>query len=278
MRLKHLIEFVLVLLYLFLLGTFLIHALEFSIFNPVIAEPEITFQASISGITASSCPESKCYLQAVLRSSDGSHYFASTQNNSGSWIGYLSSPQPDFIKSNFLFIEPQQSSWSGIIKLSFTPADDEYSGPGSYELKVRRFTGNSSSSAGESNTISINLTSLTPTPSPTPSPTPTPSPSPTPTPTKTLTPTKTPTPSPTKTPAKTPTPTPEPSLVLGASASADLLVDTPTPSLSPSPSADPSPPSPAFITRNLPLFLVALGLSLSVVSVSAGVYLFYRPG
>ncbi|MCX6793990.1 MAG: hypothetical protein NTY06_02695 [Candidatus Gottesmanbacteria bacterium] len=135
------------------------------------------------------------------------------------------------------------SSWSAKLKMRFKIDDPNYQGPGNYDLKVRRYTGKSSTFAQESNTLNIVLTATmptaTPTPLPTSTPTPTPeptvtptrTPTPTPTPTKTPTPTPTPTVKPTSTVAPTPTPIATASAVLGvtdnpviASASSDMKI------------------------------------------------------
>ncbi|KKT81171.1 MAG: hypothetical protein UW80_C0056G0005 [Microgenomates group bacterium GW2011_GWC1_44_9] len=95
----------------------------------------------------------------------------------------------------------------------------KYTGPGEYYLKLKRYTGESTSGT-YSDTLSITLSEVTPSPEPTPTSTPatpslttatptvtnTPTSQPTSTPIKTNIPTKTP--SPTPTPTKTPTPRP----------------------------------------------------------------------
>lgn len=171
-------------------------AVEFVISDPVVSGLELTLSASISA-------SSNYYLQGLLRSQSSSKYFGETQNNRGDWVDYLSSPEKEYIVSNFYLTDIKDATWSGQLKLRFKLDDQSYLGPGPYDLKLRRYTGNSTSSAGESNTLVINLTVPLPTPSPTPTPTPTPTPSPSPS----------PSPSPTQTSTPTPKP-PAPSVVL----------------------------------------------------------------
>jgi len=168
-------------------------AVDLSIKDPIINNLELSISASLSA-------SSNYYLQGTLRSQSSSKYFGETQNNRNDWIDYVSSPEKEHITSNFFVTDVQSATWSGIVKLRFKVDDPNYLGPGIYDLKLRRFTGNSSNSAGESNTLAINLTANIPTIAPSPSPTPSPSPSPTPTPIPS------PTPTPTPSPSKTPTP------------------------------------------------------------------------
>lgn len=186
----------------FWLGIFLVilscqsvSAIDFNIHDPVVSGLEISLIASISA-------SSNYYLQGTLRSQSSSKYFSETQNNKGDWIDYISSPEKEYISSNFFVTDVKNATWSGMVKLRFKLDDPNYLGPGAYDLKLRRFTGNSNNSAGDSNTLAINLTVPLPTPTPSPSPTPTP------------------------TPTSSPTPHPSPS---------------PSPKLSPSPLLSPSP-------------------------------------
>lgn len=145
--------------------------LDFTLSNPVVVDTSISVDASMSGTT------SNYYLQGTLRSVGSSKYFGATGSSSG-WVDYVSSPEKEFITSNFFQTNVQNASWSGQLKMRYFVDDDNYSGPGPYELKVRRFTGGSTSAAGESNTLIVNLTATLPSPSPSPSPSPTPTPTP----------------------------------------------------------------------------------------------------
>lgn len=166
-------------------------AVELTIFDPIILDTNISVTASLSAT-------SNYYLQGVIRSTSSSKYFGETQNNSNNWIDYISSPEKEYITSNFFVTTVENASWSGNLNMRFKLDDPYYLGPGSYEIKLRRFTGNSTSPAGESNTLLVNLTTATPTPTPSPTPTPTPSPSST----------STPSPSPSHTPSLSPLPSP----------------------------------------------------------------------
>ena len=169
-----------------------ISAVEFTVSNPQVNGQEITVDVSLSNVTSSNCPSAKCYLQGILRATDSTYYFGETLNNKGAWIDYVSSPEKEFITENFFAIDIASASWSGQLKLRYKPDDSKYKGPGTYDLKIRRFTGGSSSYSGEVGTT-VNLTAALPTSSPTP--------------TSTITPTSTPMPTFTSTPTKTPTPT-----------------------------------------------------------------------
>ncbi|MBI3956314.1 hypothetical protein HY339_03590 [Candidatus Gottesmanbacteria bacterium] len=199
---------------------FSVYAIEFTVGNPQISGQQITVDVSLSGVSSSNCPSAKCYLQGVLRSVESSYYFGETQNNKGVWIEYVSKPEKEFITENFPAIDIVDASWSGQLKIQYKADDPNYKGPGTHDLKVRRFTGGSSSYAGEAAATVNLITALpqtpTPTPQPTAAPTPTPAPtkSPTPTPTKTPTLTSTPTPTSQPTPTETPEATP---MVLGES-------------------------------------------------------------
>lgn len=165
-----------------------VSAIDLTIKDPVISDLTITLSASLSAT-------SNYYLQGTLRSQSSSKYFGETQNNRGDWIDYVSSPEKEYITSNFFLTDVKNATWSGTLNMRFKLDDPNYLGPGPYDLKLRRFTGNGTSPAGESNTLTITLAANLPTPTPTPSPTPSPSPSPTPSPSPIPSPTRTPAPS-----------------------------------------------------------------------------------
>jgi len=141
-----------------------------------------------------------------------------------------------YIQSTFFYLEPVGGSWAGQIKIKNNPEDSDYKGPGDYVLKAKRYTGQSSSAAGESNSLTISLISPTPTPSPTPTASPTPKPTATTTSKVIATPTP-PTSKATGGTAATPKPTTL-AQVLAATAAAEVE-ETPTPM--PSASATPEP-------------------------------------
>src|SRR3989344_2319879 len=183
-------------------------AIQFLLFDPIISGLELSLTASISGLTSTSCStENKCFLQGTLRSVGAAKYFGQTQNNINSWIDYIGSPELEYIQSTFFQFQPEVGSWSGQLKMRYSPSDDEYKGPGDYEIKFKRFSGKSVSSSGESNTLVMSLTTAIPTPTPTAIPTSTSTPIPTPTPTAIPTSTSTPIPTPPPTATETPSPT-----------------------------------------------------------------------
>jgi hypothetical protein len=204
------------------------HAIDLSIKDPVINNLEISINASLSAT-------SNYYLQGTLRSQSSSKYFGETQNIKGDWVDYISSPEKEYIASNFFVTDVKNATWSGMVKIRFKIDDPNYLGPGLYDLKLRRFTGGSTSSAGESNTLTLNLTAALPTPTPSPSPSPSPSP------------TSTPTPSPSTSPTPVGAGSSHPSPIIqispppvGTVAGESTEIDLSGFGVSPSPSAEPS--------------------------------------
>jgi hypothetical protein len=170
---------------------------------------DLNFSDDIVSITVNlSGSDSEQYLQSVITATSSTRYFGSTFNHIGEWVEYSSSPTPEQIQQTFYKTNPEEGSWSGTLYLRPEYDSAGYKGPGTYLVKVRRFTGNASSAAGTSNSLDLQLDFTLPTPEPTsnsePPPTPTPTPTqtaPTPTP-KPITPTlkaKTSAPSPTAT-------------------------------------------------------------------------------
>jgi hypothetical protein len=179
----------------------------------------VEIDASISGLTSSSnCSTNGCYLQAEFRVSGSSNnFFGMTQNNSGDFVDYFNPNSTDDIKSKLFNFVPASGAWSGRLVAKNNETNPNYTGPGQYDIKFRRFSGNSTgATTGDSNVLTIALT--LPVPTATPTETPQPTDTPTATPTQTPIPTKTPTP----TPAKTSTPTPSSTATLTPD-SEDLL-------------------------------------------------------
>lgn len=185
-------------------------AISFSISNPQYNGDEVTIDISLSGLTSSSCPNSYCYLQAAFTSPSPIRYFGFTKNHNGEWYEYIGSPSTSYIQSTFFAFLPSDGTWSGQITLKINPDDPDYNGPGVYNIKAWRYTGNSNNYSGYTDPLSVNITGPTPTPSPLPTPTPSPSPSPSPVPTRTPTSISTSTPKKTSNPTNTPTPTSKP--------------------------------------------------------------------
>lgn len=216
------------------------------------------------------------------------------------WFLYDGSPEKDFIKTNFVpFDTSPDGSWSGVLRLRPDKDDPDYKGPGEYIIKVKRYTGESTSAATDDfNQLIVNLSEPTPTPtaviespsetvSATPTNTLTPSPIAIRTPTPSLTQIKTPTP----TPIKTPTPEPKASVsptqlltptsimgreVLGdstSSAEINLNILSATPSVTVKKDGKEQPHSTSYFYRNLAGFGVLLS------SISAGaLYLRHKKG
>jgi len=193
----------------FLTAFYVFASISFEISNTINQSDEIEFDITISGLTSQSCSEGRCYFQGCFQKSAGSNYFGYTQNNSGSWNEYMSSADTDFMKANFFYFEPKEGTWSGKLKVKNDYESSAYDGPGDYLLKVMRYSGNSKSSSGESNSLAVNLEYVVETPTPTTTGEPTKSPTPTPTFSPTPTPTKTATPTPRKTSTISPTSTSE---------------------------------------------------------------------
>lgn len=249
---------------IFLCVTTPVQAIDLSIKDPVVNNLEISLNASLSAT-------SNYYLQGTIRSQSSSKYFGETQNSKGDWIDYVSSPEKEYIASNFFVSDVQNASWSGQVKIRFKIDDPNYLGPGPYDLKLRRFTGGSSSSAGESNTLNINLTGVIPTPTPSPSPTSMP----------------TPTPSATQNPSPSPSPVgagssrPSPIVVtspppIGTVAGESTQIDLSgfgVPSASPV-GADNHPPVRPVINRSRAKTVLMLGAGLVILSVAG--YFAYR--
>jgi len=196
-------------------------AISLTISNVEKSDSFYSVEALVSGLASSS----SCFVQTVLTAPGDPHYFGKMWSQKGEWINYISSPEKEFITENFIKLENDQK-----IKILFTndPDDSDYLGPGTYILKLKRYTGNSTSSAGESdNTLSVEISEVVVTPTDTPTPTPTSTNTPTATPTSSPTPTPTNTPTPIKTPTKatikiTPAPTSTPKI---SSVSSSLTPD-----------------------------------------------------
>lgn len=146
-------------------------AIEFSIGSLTQTNDEIEVEVTVKGLSSSSCFENRCYLQGLLTVENQNQYFGFTQNNQGNWYEYIGSPEVELIKSTFFSFEPKEGSWSGKLKVKNNSGDSDYKGPGNYSLQLRRYSGKSSSHAGESNALSVQLSYILPTPTPSPTPT-----------------------------------------------------------------------------------------------------------
>lgn len=134
-----------------------------------ITDESFTFNISITGASAGTN-----YLRVDLyKDTTGTpNYFGETYNGT-SWYGGSTGTQylPISIVSG--------QTWNGSIQGRLgTPSITEYTGPGSYKLRVRRYTssGNAASDTQTPADITINYIASTPTPTPTPPPSPSPTP------------------------------------------------------------------------------------------------------
>ena len=191
---------VFIFVFLFVFASRIGAATTITISNPVISNDEVTIQVYVESLTT------KNYLQGMFtKSASNPSYFGYTQNNIGDWYKYVGSPETTEIQSTFFSFTPENATWSGQLKIKNDTADPDYIGPGDYFLRVRRYTGNSSSgpTGDSSNDLVIQLAYVLPTLEPTSAPTNTPTSTAIPNPT--VVPTKAPTPAPTKSPTLKPT-------------------------------------------------------------------------
>lgn len=158
------------------------------------------------------------YLRVDLYKDGTTKYFGETFNGS-SW--YSGSDG----KQYFPITISSESTASATLKaLVGNPNSSEYPGPGSYKLRIRRYTASGNAASSDQQTpIDIQINVATPSPEPTQEPTQEPTTQPTTTPTKTPTPTPKATPKPTST--KKPTIKPTPTSDNSASESSFVLTD-----------------------------------------------------
>ena len=179
-------------------------AITFQISNFEKVNDYYSVDAAISGAATGSA----YYLQAMFKPTDSKNYFGNTWGQTGDWFKYVSSPNPDYVKANFPKIDNNST-----LKVLLKPDTEssEYHGPGEYLLKLKRYTGESSSGTYADNSLTVTLSDPSPPPTPSPTSTPTassiPSSSPPPTITPTVSSTKIPTPTPTKVTSPTAAPT-----------------------------------------------------------------------
>lgn len=165
-----LVSFLIGLLLVFLGTNNALAAISFTISNPQYNNSEVTIDVNLSGLTSTSCPNGFCYLQTALSSPDPIRYFGFTKNNSGQWYEYISSPTLSYIQSTFFNFQPISGAWSGQLTIKINTESPNYHGPGTYNIKAWRYSGNSNSASGNSNVLTVDMPSSTPTPAPTPLP------------------------------------------------------------------------------------------------------------
>ena len=195
---------------------------------------EISSDPFIISVAINGASNGNNYIRIDLYRPETSSYFGETFNGTDWKSGGDITGYPNVTIS--------EGSWSGQIQARVgNPSATDYAGPGTYKIRVRRYTTSGNYNSSEANEGSRDLTiNIVPTPTPTPSPSPTKEPAATttpviptstrtPTPTQTPTPTKTPTPSMTPTKSSTPTKTPSPTPTLfNKPASSAMQTKTPT--------------------------------------------------
>lgn len=178
-----------------------------------------TISSDIFNVTASVAGATNAtnYLRADLYKEGTSNYFGETYNGSDWYSGSEG-------KSYFpILIQNASASATFQVQLG-NPSSTQYLGPGTYKLKIRRYTSSGSASSNDTqDPVDIQITYSTPSPTTIPTTDPTQAPNSTPTPTKSATPilTKSPTPKPTKSPS----PSPE---VLGEEVTPSPYIENPT--------------------------------------------------
>jgi hypothetical protein len=116
---------------------------------PLSVEPESEFPVSAT-LECARCSDS--YLRAVFFPS-GTNYFGFTQNNSGSWISTTSDKTQYFLVTAD---QVQSGTWSGQLHVRPDIASSDYTGPGSYNFKLIRYTASGSKSA-ETDPVTIQI-------------------------------------------------------------------------------------------------------------------------
>jgi len=203
---------------------------------------------SIDVTLSGAASDSSYFIQAMFTKPESPNYLGFTWGQKGDWIKYVSSPETDYIKTNFPILENNNTQ-----KILLRPDTDDsgYKGPGEYLVKVKRYTQGGSSTASD-NSLTVTLAEATPTQEVSPTQDPTTSPTPTSVATATSTPTSTPTntsaptatktstSSTTNTPTSTQTKTPTPSSSLRVSSSSQSNLTPLTTSVTPSTTFSPT--------------------------------------
>lgn len=94
-------------------------------------------------VSASNLSSSTQYLQTAITKEGKTNYFGFTQNNSGNWIQYQSSPD----LNSLLAFTPVDGNWNGEVKAKIDTSDSGFAGPGSYMIKVLKYISSSPSSS-----------------------------------------------------------------------------------------------------------------------------------
>lgn len=149
-----------------------------------ISEDKFSLSVETEGATAGTN-----YLRVDLFKEGTKNYFGETDNGQY-WYGGSDAKQYFPIT-----IETGVSNIATFSARLGEPTIGDYPGPGTYKLRIRRYTSSGGQGSEDPSPVSVEITKVLPTPTPSPSPTPTPQPSPTQTPTPTPKPSPTPSPS-----------------------------------------------------------------------------------
>jgi hypothetical protein len=163
--------------------------LTISDFPASVSDGAFSVMASVSGAT-----DATNYLRVDLYKDGTNNYFGETYNGSG-WYGGGEG-------KSYFPVQIQNSSASATLQARLgSPSSNDYPGPGTYKLRIRRYTASGNSSTDDQTPIDVQITYSVPIPTPTQQPISTPVPTPTKTPSPAPASTKIPTPKPTISPA-----------------------------------------------------------------------------
>jgi cell division septation protein DedD len=201
-----------------------------------VSSPSATISADIFKVDVAvlGATNATNYLRVDLYKEGTTNYFGETYNGSD-W--YSGSDGKSYFPVQIL-----NSSAAATLQVQIgNPGSTEYSGPGSYKLKIRRYTSSGSAASNDTQTpIDVQIVYATPIPTPTFTPTPTTVP--------TAVPTEIPTTAPTQKPTNTPSPSHTP---------------RPTPTIKPSSTPKPSrTPTPESTIAELSAFVTPTGVVL----------------
>jgi hypothetical protein len=208
-----------------------VYAVSVSILSAPTSAGEDKFSVTVKTEGASAGTN---YLRVDLYTPGTTKYFGETDNTQ-SWYGGSDGKQ--YFPITIVSGTPNIATVSARLG---EPTQSDYPGPGSYKLRIRRYTSSGGQGSEDPQPVDITLTKTWPSASPSPTALPSSSPSPSPVSTATPVPSSTQTPKPSLKPSTSPSPSPEMvGVVAGESTEIDLsgFGNAPSPSLSPSPSS-----------------------------------------
>lgn len=119
-------------------------------------DEELIIYASGSGLTTS--PQ---FLQAAFtKKGETARYFGQTQNLSGEWYTYKSSPTLEDLQNYFFRFDFKGSSWSGELKAKIDTTHEGFKGAGIYILKLSKHITGSGTFSNNFQEIVINVDSV----------------------------------------------------------------------------------------------------------------------